>query len=584
MAWSGDGQRLYITSLASNRLAVMDPSSPSAPVARVPTVAGPTGVVVDDARGRLYVIGRFHNVVETLSSSTLASLSTGSIGMDPTPDDIVNGRKFFYGGFTSGHGDQACATCHLFGDFDNLAWDLGNPIGTMQPIDRTGQVDPLILAAVHPMKGPMVTQSLRGLPPTGMFHWRADRANLNAFNPAFVNLMGRSAALPDTEMAAFDAFVLPLAYPPNPNQFLNRTLPGDAGPSAVPSAMRGSNFFFNTAVDGPLTCNGCHAGTSLGPGTNGQIIDRNALQATQDMKVPQLRNLYVKTGFTNATGVVNKRGFGFTHDGAVDNLFDFLKFPGFNFGATQPVADANRRDVERFLFCFDTGMAPAVGAQLTFDGSNNADPTASATLDTLVGQADASNCDLIAKGRIGAQPRGWLYVGGGMWKSDKSAESNLTRAQLLATAATGAELTITGVPPGSGQRMAIDRDRDGYLDGDELDAHSDPGNPQSTPANVGVESAARLVEGIRAVGPNPFRASVEVEFALARSAPVDLAVYDVLGREVRRVAHGVAMGAGVQHLAWDGRDARGVASGSGVYFVRLRIGAGSWTRMVVKTR
>jgi hypothetical protein len=39
------------------------------------------------------------------------------------------------------------------------------------------------------------------------------------------------------------------------------------------------------------------------------------------------------------------------------------------------------------------------------------------------------------------------------------------------------------VPPGSGRRIAIDADLDGYLDGDELDAGSDPRNPASTPGS-----------------------------------------------------------------------------------------------------
>src|SRR5262249_47719397 len=282
----------------------------------------------------------------------------------------------------------------------------------------------------------------------------------------------------DSEMAAFDAFVLPLTYPPNPSEFLDRTVPGDAGPSAVPSAKRGQAFFFNTQVDGPLTCNGCHAANRFRPGTNGQIIDKNALQAPQDMKVPQLRNLYVKSGFRDTVGAVNERGFGYTHDGSTDNLFDFLHFPGFNFGSG-PAADATRRDVEQFLLAFDTGISPAVGVQITYNGPNNGDATLAARLDTLLAQADSS-CDLVAKGRINGQPRGWRYAGSGVWKSDKQAEGSWSRAALLATAGPGSELTITGVPIGSGQRIGVDRDRDGYLDGDELDARSDPGNPAST--------------------------------------------------------------------------------------------------------
>jgi hypothetical protein len=332
-----------VTSLASDRVAVLDPAQPNQVLARVPVVEGPTGIVVDDARGRLYVVGRFHNQLQTLSTADFSQVGLASIGFDPTPGEIAGGRKFFYGGFTSGHGDQACATCHVFGDFDNIAWDLGNPQGTMQPIDRNGQIDPTIQSAVHPMKGPMTTQSLRGLPPTGMLHWRADRENLDAFNGAFVGLMGRSSMLSDAEMAAFDDFVLPLVHPPNPNE-LDRTVPGDAGPSATPSAKRGQGFFVDVVVDGPiLTCNQCHFSGQFGSGTNGQIINRNALRESQDMKVPQLRNLYRKTGFTDLPGAVNKRGFGFTHNGSVDNLFDFLQFPGFNFGSQQAVRSESPR-------------------------------------------------------------------------------------------------------------------------------------------------------------------------------------------------------------------------------------------------
>jgi hypothetical protein len=42
-------------------------------------------------------------------------------------------------------------------------------------------------------------------------------------------------------------------------------------------------------------------------------------------------------------------------------------------------------------------------------------------------------------------------------------------------------VTYTCAPPGSGERIGIDRDEDGYLDGDELDAGSDPADPDSTP-------------------------------------------------------------------------------------------------------
>ena len=576
VAFAPDGNCVYVSSLASNRLGVIDAAT-GAVRARVPTVAGPTGVLADPARPRIYVVGRFRNELQTLSSGTLASLNVTGIGFDPTPNDIVNGRKFFYGGTTSGHGEEACASCHLFGDTDNLGWDLGNPQGDVQP-KPPGMTDPL-LQGFHPMKGPMMTQSLRGLPGTGLFHWRGDRADLNAFNPAFVSLLGRAALLADSEMTALGTFLLPIVYPPNPNQNLDRSV-SDA-PPGQPSGLRGRDFFLNTVVDGPLRCVDCHA---LPTGTNGQVIDHFALQESQDMKVPQLRNMYKKSGFRDSTGVLNKKGFGFTHNGSVDNLFDFLKFPGFDFGSDPTAANAARRDLEAFLLAFDTGLAPAVGAQLTFDGSNNGSAALRARLDTLRAQAEAFACDLVAKGRVYNLARGWLYQGGDAWKSDFSNEAPVTTAALLAQAGPGHELTITGVPTGSGQRIGIDRDRDGYFDADEIAGGGDPANPAVVPRPLATPGAPAPSFALRGVRPNPFRSSASVMFSLGRPGDVDLVVTDVLGRRVREVARALRLAAGPQVLAWDGVRDDGSSAAAGVYFVTLRTEAGPFSRPVVRIR
>ncbi|HET9327552.1 MAG TPA: T9SS type A sorting domain-containing protein [Candidatus Eisenbacteria bacterium] len=577
VAWGSTGQRLYVTALANDRIAEIDVSGVPVITRRMPTIAGPTGIAVDAARNRVYVLGRFRNQLQTLSAVDLSVVATNVIGFDPTPDAIVNGRKFFYGGFTSGHGDQACASCHVFGDFDNLAWDLGNPQGNMEPVDLTGQaLAPLLQPQVHPMKGPMTTQSLRGLsaPTYGDFHWRADRASLDAFNPAFVNLMGRATALPDTEIAAFNAFVAPLAYPPNPNQTLNRDF-SDA-PLHSPSAKRGQTFFFNQPVDGGQTCNFCHAASSFGPGTGGQITPAAALQESQDMKVPQLRNMYKKTGFTDGP-VTSKRGFGFIHDGSTDNLFNFLRFSGFNFSQpSNQTPDENRRDVEAFLLAFDTGLAPSVGAQVTLPGGSTT------RFDTLAGEAQLGHCALIAKGRVGGQPRGWWYQGAGTWMSDKAGES-ISTTSLMALAGPGSEVTVTGVAPGLGRRMGIDRDRDTFLDFDEVLAGSNPGDPGSTPNNVGVGDVLK-VAGIRGLKPNPFGVSTELTFGLSRTGRVDCVVHDLLGRHVRSIARGEWREAGLQSLRWDGQRDDGRSASPGVYFIRLTTGEGSWSRNVVKLR
>ncbi len=574
VAYSSNSQRVYFTALANNRIGVLDPYAAPGVLARVPCVGGPTGIVVDDPRGRLYVVGRYFNQLQTLSSADFSEIALQRLGMNPTPDAIVNGRKFFYGGFTSTHGEQSCASCHVFGDFDNMVWDLGNPNGTFVPPPAS---NPLGLQGFDPMKGPMVTQTLRGMSHTEPLHWRGDRADISAFNPAFVSLMGRTTPLPDSEMAAFSDFVMPLTYPPNPYENLDRSQP-DA-PAGLPSSLRGQNDFTGAHLD-VLNCADCHSEANFAPGTNRLMIPAAVLNESQDIKVPQLRNEYKKTGYSSAVGAANRRGFGFTHDGSMDNLFDFLHFPRFSF-----TDDDQRRDMAAYLLSFDTGTAPAVGYQITFDGTNDTDPTAIATMDTLEGQAALTYCDLVAKGRVNGQSRGWEYAGAGMWTPDRAGDPAVSSSDLRALGGLGSELTVTGVPTGSGHRMGVDRDRDGYLDGDELVAGSDPGNPISTPLNAGVAGASSALRfALRAVRPNPFRDAAQVDFTLGRRSRISLAVYDVTGREVKRIARGLWLDAGPQSLRWDGRAESGAAAATGVYFVRLETEGGRFTRGLIRIR
>ncbi len=580
VTYSSNGSRAYVAAFANNKVGVIDPNA-AGPISqlkgRVPCVAGPSGIVVDDPRGRIYVVGRFRNEVQALSTADFSEIDRTPIGFDPTPDAIVNGRKFFYGGFTSGHGDQACATCHVFGDMDNLAWDLGDPFAPYLP--GTPPLD-----GFDPQKGPLTTQSMRGMTNTEPLHWRGDRVNLAAFNGAFVSLMGRAVQLPDSEMTAFIDFALPMVHPPNPRRRLDRSLP-DSVPGG-PSALAGQEFFFNTPIDtgsgmGSVTCNSCHTATSFGPGTNRQMIPNEALFIEQDLKVPHLRNLYRKTGFEDRPSAVNKRGFGFTHDGAVDDLFAFLQSPQFSFDPDTAIGNRHRRNLKAFLLAFDTGLAPAAGYQVTFTGVP--DPVGVLSVDTLKAQADLNYCDLVAKGRINGVPRSWLYIGTDSWDSDLAIEDPITTTQLLATAGLGSELTVTGVPDGSGQRMGLDRDRDTYFDGDEVEAGSDPGNPLAIPSNVSVPTQPERF-GVNLVRPNPFGERAEVSFHLTAAGRVDLVVLDVLGREVRSIARGQWLPVGSHRMVWDGRRSDGGQVGAGMYFVQLRTDKQKSVRPVVRIR
>src|SRR5262249_55085735 len=98
----------------------------------------------------------------------------------------VNGRPFLYDAyFTSSNGEASCSSCHVFGDMDSLAWDLGNPDNTVLNNPNPILVDnplPQFFNAMknfHPLKGPMTTQSLRGMANHGPMHWRGDRTGGN---------------------------------------------------------------------------------------------------------------------------------------------------------------------------------------------------------------------------------------------------------------------------------------------------------------------------------------------------------------------------------------------------------------------
>ena len=566
-AFAADGSTIYMTSLGSQKVAVLDAAGNV--VDRIDTAGeGPSGVVLDETHARLYVVNRFTNSVDAIDTATRQVVQSVQL-FDPSPVVIKTGRKFLYDGrISSGHGDLACASCHAGSNMDGIAWDLGDPNGAFQdPPD--GQLDPF-LTGFDAMKGPMATQTLRGLAGTEPFHWRGDRAGFGDFNPAFVSLMGREDPLSNADMQAFEDFIMTVAFPPNPHQNLDRTFPDPAG---QPSAEQGRIDFLTINLDG-VRCVDCHA---LPAGTNQQIFNGPILQSSQDIKVPQLRNMYEKTDFAMTPGE-KKRGFGYIHDASTPTLFQFLQFPGFSF-----TSDAQRRDMEQFLLAFDTGIAPSVGAQLTVDAANKALPATTTWIDVLVAQDLAGNCDLVVKGRHQDIPRGWVHQGDDMFLSDRG--NTFTRGQLIGLAGSGAELTFMGVPEGSGSRIGIDRDDDTFPDRMEIEGHSDPTDPGSTPDPTGVGPLAGRTTYELATFPNPAPAAsgTTISFQLAERHDVRLRIFDVHGRHVATLVEG-PQGPGTVQRVWTGVDHTGRSVASGKYFYRLTVGGHTIARSLLVIR
>jgi YVTN family beta-propeller protein len=470
------GSYLYLAAFGSDRVAKLDPDG--AVLARIeigPEIGsiadprhkrGPRGLALNAPANRLYVLNRIANsisIVDTTSNSVLKEIPIGSF--DPTPVTIKQGRGFLYDSKLSGNGTMACAACHIDAEMDLIAWDLGDPTGQLQT-NRT--TNPLLggitnTSVFHPMKGPMTTQTLRGLNGLDPFHWRGDRTNFTHFNIAFPGLMGTSS-LSTADMSAYRDFINTITYEPNPNQNLDRTYPTSfAGGNAA--AGRNAFFFTNYVNVGPLNlqCNTCHTGPP-GSGSDSFIIPGSALQESQDFKVPQLRAIYQKMNFNNAPGTNSIGGFGIVHDGTDPTLQAFLSRPVFvNINSNATI----KNNISAFVQCFDTGTAPAVGYTRTVASTNATSTAISNDWSLLESQAAAGNIDLIVKGTVDGRIRGLLYQPGSInYRPDTTNLTALTRVQLTTKIQNGDRLSIMGVPQGSGVRMGIDRDEDGLLDGD----------------------------------------------------------------------------------------------------------------------
>jgi hypothetical protein len=88
--------------------------------------------------------------------------------------------------------------------------------------------------------------------------------------------------------------------------------------------------------------------------------------------------------------------------------------------------------------------------------------------------------------------------------------------------------------------------------------------------DTGVEDATYAL-ALKPASPNPFASSTAIAYTVPTGGGlVEIAVYDVAGREVRKLVSRT-MTAGDGTVVWDGLDGRGVAVASGVYFARIDV-------------
>ncbi len=160
-------------------------------------------------------------------------------------------------------------------------------------------------------------------------------------------------------------------------------------------------------------------------------------------------------------------------------LFFVLGFPDRGrVGFEEEEGLRQRRGMEDYMFAFDSDLAPIVGQQLTLSDSNRSQVAlrlnlllarAAAPFTSKILGGEVTECEVVVHGTQAGQPHGWLYeVASDTFLPDAASAPPLELADFHILAASEAtQFTFTCVPPGSGWRIALDRDLDGLLNGDD---------------------------------------------------------------------------------------------------------------------
>jgi len=443
---------------------------------------GPRGLALKAADERLYVQNRLSNTLTTIDTKTLSILNETTIGDDPTPLVIKQGRGFFYDAKLSGNGTASCASCHVDGTTDNLAWNLGDLEGAMVSV-----TDPIsgTIERMHPMKGPMVTQTLAGLKDHAPYHWRGEMPDLLSFNVNFDKIMG-GVELNSADMQKLSDFINSITLHPNPNLKLDRTL-SDEVLAGDPEA--GLNRFQQAGFLGfEQACSSCH---SL-PSEPFKLQISPAADDVRAAKVPRLTQIYKKQSFDNSDGAITTLGFGETQDGAVANM-----------GGNGLVS---------FLVSWDTGTAPAVGVTQTIKSNNVNNTSVINTWSTLETRALAGDNGIFVHGQInGAIRRLYYSVTDNTYVDCNDDLTPLSHAELVAEATNGSTFSIMGIHPDSivcASNIRLQADGWNSDNGFELSATCDGENISPalviTNSNNAIQSWALVMDDPDAPTNDPF--------------------------------------------------------------------------------
>ena len=477
------------------------------------TMAGPRGLalktakvgVVGDPGNRVYVMNRLDNSVSVINPTNDTLVTTFLLQREPTPAVIRNGRKFLYDARLSQNGFGACASCHTDGRSDWLQWKLSHDLGGLPTTTFTSLKDGILPAPppseVFPVdKGGLVTQTLQGMlnyPVEAAsqssftnepLHWRADKPKFEDFNGAFVDLLKGSLLTtgPNSQMAAFRAFVMTIAYPPNPEEALDRRPRGTLGSltddTSGTGALRGMKLFHMRGLPhaggdvlGGRSCVGCHA---LPEGSENLVSMRTLSERSvvgsgtllEPMETAALRLLRQKEavlekGSSATPATIRTALFGLEHQGSPAVSINSFISAANSFRIDLP-GDTNfpplwtTEDLLSSLIQlnreWDTGTGPSVGRPVFVDAANKALSATTVSLNFAETQAGLANHGLVAQAVIGGARRGfwWDLTGTVPMYQEEPTGTLRNRAQLLALIGPNDRMVFQAVALGSERKMA----------------------------------------------------------------------------------------------------------------------------------
>lgn len=490
IAWKADGTAAYITGMGSNNVIMVDQNGARIGAEPIVVGEGPTGIKLDEANERFFVLNKFDGSISTVSMASGQEVARTRF-FDPTPEVIKIGRRHLYDTHTgSGTGHISCGSCHVDARWDRLAWDLGDPSG--EQVTVGGKL-------FHPMKGLKTTQWLIDIidKGTGFLHWRGDKETFHDFAGAFHHLQGLEAPMDPQSMQEFSDFLANTYYHPNPYRNWKTSGSGTSPPYQLGRMNQSAGAPYNR-VRGPGTTNYAiqNAGVRLFAVMEVNCTHCHQMQTGRSNHVQvgnenigaDLRTAHKKMGFYfNANSTA---GFGYMSDGAFETWLNQSGTSHY-FGDYQAEllawnggVDLNNSggsaDNGPQLQHDDNHSLPALGLQHTLSSSiGNGTGEQPNNVDFLRNMANTFPTELgvIVKGTWNGQRRGFLYVGTGtggssVYQPDENGAPTITHDALVAyatNAANNSTLTWTVVHKHAAMRLGIDRDMDGiydFVDGD----------------------------------------------------------------------------------------------------------------------